>query len=56
MILTRILASRIARRTCKHDYVPVKSEYNNISMTYGGDKLYCRCRKCGKAEFVKVRK
>lgn len=54
---TVIMIKRIMRslrmRFCRHHFVIIKNEYNDISKVYGGDKLAYKCSKCGKIVWMK---
>ena len=56
-MLILIMIKRIMRslrmRFCRHHFVIIKNEYNDISRVYGGNKLAYKCSKCGKIVWMK---
>lgn len=52
IMIKRIIRS-LRQRFCRHHFVLIKNEYNDISRVYGGDKLAFKCAKCGKIVWMK---
>lgn len=52
LMIKRIMRS-LRQRFCRHHFVIIKNEYNDISRVCGGDKLAYKCSKCGKIVWMK---
>ena len=46
VIMIKRIVRSLRQRFCRHHFVLMKNEYNDISKVYGGDKLAYKCSKC----------
>ena len=53
VIMIKRIVRSLRQRLCRHHFVLMKNEYNDISKVYGGDKLTYKCSKCGKIVWMK---
>lgn len=53
VIMIKWIVRSLRQRFCRHHFVLMKNEYNDISRVYGGDKLTYKCSKCGKIVWMK---
>lgn len=48
-------AKVVRMRFCRHEFILIDSEYNNVSKQMGCGRLWYRCPKCGKMFHTELR-